>query len=80
MKFWKMNLKIDEREKIVSVEAYVDIPMKLPELNSDFVEAIGHVRNSKAGKKLRKSILQLGRDIDFHSQVECWHEVSAEPA
>lgn len=72
--------EVEREEEVVSLEAQVDTTIALPDLTSDFVKAIVHVRNSDAGKKLRWSIRQLGHDIGFLSQKEAWREVADELA
>jgi len=71
----EINRARGEKER-VSVEACVDIPLHLPDLNEDFVEAVASVRDSEAGKRLRLAIRQLGADLDFSSQIETWYEVA----
>jgi hypothetical protein len=70
----------ERQEEIVSIEAYADVSTALPDLGSDFVKAIVRVCNSEAGMKLRRSIRQLGQDIDFRSQKDAWLEVADELA
>jgi hypothetical protein len=74
----KLFQNFDEKERRVSVEAHVEIPMNLPDLTHNFPEIIQKVRNSDAGKELRKSIRSLGKDIEFKNQIECWKAVAAE--
>jgi hypothetical protein len=65
-------------EEVVSVEASVDIALPIPDLNSNFVDAVCKVRESAAGQALRQSVRQLGDDIDFNSQVQSWYAVADE--
>jgi hypothetical protein len=72
--------EIESEEDIVSVEAHIDTPIVLPDLDSDFVDAIARVRTSAAGKKLRWSMRRFGEEIDFESQKQAWSEVADELA
>jgi hypothetical protein len=72
--------KVHRKEEVVSVEAHVDIPMSLPDLNSDFPRIIQRVRESESGRNLRASIQTLGEEVDFQTQVECWRAVADELA
>jgi hypothetical protein len=69
-----------EEGEIVSVEAHVDVPIVLPKLSSDFVDAIVRVRKSEPGRKLRESVRQMGEEVDFKSQENAWREVADELA
>jgi hypothetical protein len=69
-----------ERGEIVSVGPHVDTELPLPEINTDFVEAINTVRNTKAGKNLRLSMRQIEKGIDFNRQIEAWRQVADELA
>lgn len=75
----EVDLAVSEKESVF-VEACFDIPLHLPDLNSNFVDAIAGVRDSKAGKRLRVTIRQLGEDLDFSDQIEAWHAVADELA
>lgn len=66
----------EHMDDIVSVEAVVDVSVGLPDLSTDFVEAIALVRNTKAGKRLRQAVRQVGAQAGFRLQNEAWLEVA----
>jgi hypothetical protein len=74
------DLEYLEKGEIVSVEAHVDTRISLPEIDTDYVEAINHVRNTDAGKKLRISMHEIEKGINFNKQKEAWDAVSYELA
>lgn len=74
------NLEHIEKGEVVSVEAHIDTQISLPEINTDFVDAINYVRNTDAGKALRKSMHQIEKDVDFNKQVTAWQGVAYELA
>lgn len=70
--------EFDREEKTVSVEAKVNFQVNLPDIRSDFVKAILHVRESEAGIQLREAVRGSGDDKNFKKQIECWNAVSYE--
>ncbi len=67
-------------DNIVSVEAHVDTSVGLPDLRTDFVEAITSARNSESGKKLRTAVRRVGSEASFHTQKIAWIEMANELA
>lgn len=74
------DLEHIEKDQLVSVEAHVDTQISLPNIDTDFVNAINYVRNTEAGKNLRKSMGQLEKGVDFNKQVAAWQGVAYELA
>jgi hypothetical protein len=66
----------DAETKAVSVVQQVDIPINLPSLDVNFIDAIQNVRESSSCKNLRDSIQSMGNDLNFDRQIEYWNDVS----
>ncbi len=63
-------------DNIVSVEANIDVLVGLPDLSTDFADAIAAVRESNAGISLRHSVRQIGSEQTFRSQESAWMGVA----
>jgi hypothetical protein len=64
--------------RLVKPDVITQIPLSMPEPTLGFGRIVQEVRESKAGKALRRSMSALGKQLSFDQQEQRWRAVAEE--